>query len=171
MGYAYDANSNVWTKTDARSVKTTYSYDALDRLLSKSYSSDTSSTPLSCYQYDSGSNGIGRLTNEWTQSASQGSCTASAPTSGLLTKRSFSYDPMGRLSGDHQYTPSSQASGIFYAPAYTYDLAGNLLTSTDGTTPSPTTNPSVPVTFTSTYDSAEHLVSFQRAIGPSPLLL
>jgi YD repeat-containing protein len=173
VSYSYDANSNVATKTDARSVGTTYNYDALNRLVSKSYTSDPSSTPLSCYQYDStsSSNGIGRLTSEWTQNVSQGSCTVST---GYLTMRALSYDSMGRLSGDQQSTLASQASGKVYSPAYTYDLAGNLWTWTDGTTPSPTTNPIVPITFTNTCDSAQHLVTLSSnwadsANHPSPL--
>ncbi len=36
--YTYDANSNVATKTDARSITTTYGYDALNRLTSSTYS-------------------------------------------------------------------------------------------------------------------------------------
>jgi YD repeat-containing protein len=157
--YNYDADGNVWTKTDAQSIETTYSYDVLDRLLSKSYSTDPSSTPSSCYQYDSSStlNGIGRLTSEWTQSASGGACSASGT---FLTKRSIAaYDPMGRLKNEQQNTLASQAGGTVYSPAYTYDLAGSLWTITDGTTLSPTATPAATITFTNTYDNAEHLVS------------
>ena len=161
ISYSYDGNSNVKTKTDARSVMITYNYDALNRLLSKSYSGDTSNTPSSCYQYDSTSthNGIGRLSNAWTQSASKGACALSAPMSGFLTKRSIlAYDPMGRLLKEQQSTPASVAGGTVYAPAYTYDLAGDLLTSTDGTTPLPTTSGTT-LTFTNSYDGAQHLQS------------
>ena len=49
----YDANGNLVTKTDARGVVTTNSYDTLNRLLAKTYSSDPSGTLSSCYQYDS----------------------------------------------------------------------------------------------------------------------
>jgi YD repeat-containing protein len=157
--YGYDANGNLSSKTDNRSIITSYSYDALNRLMSKTYFNDPACTPWSYYQYDSASsqNGIGRLTSEWTQRASAGNCYS---TGGFLTKRTITaYDPTGRLWNEQQSTLASVANGNVYAPAYTYDLVGNLLTSTDGTTPSPTTNPSVPVTFTNTYDSAEHLVS------------
>jgi YD repeat-containing protein len=159
VGYTYDANGNVQTKTDARGVTTIYSYDALNRLLSKSYSSDPYGTPFSCYQYDSSAaaNGIGRLWSVWTQSASAGLCPAAAPTSGILTKRSIlAYDPMGRIWSEQQYTPATLASGTPYAPQYTYDLTGNLLTSTDGTTPSPTV-PGTALTFTNSFDCAGHL--------------
>lgn len=144
VNYAYDPNGNLHTKTDARSVITTYQYDALNRLLSKSYSDGA--TPLSCYQYDTSSatppagvqpNWKARLTNAWTLSASLsgGACTGN----GLLTKRSIlAYDQIGRITYEQQLTPASQASGKIYPPAYTYDLAGNLISSTDGVTPTST---------------------------------
>lgn len=156
VGYAYDANGNVHTRTDARGVTTSYIYDALNRLLSKTYSD--SATSSSCYQYDSSSvvNGIGRLANEWTQSTSAGACSATGP---FLTKRSFLvYDAMGRIRNERQYTLANQTAGAAYAPAYTYDLAGNLLTSTDGTTPTPTT-PGATLTFTSTFSGAGRLLT------------
>lgn len=174
--YKYDANGNLWSKTDARTVTTSYSYDALNRLIMKSYSDASSAaTPWSCYQYDSVSvaNGVGRLSNQWTQSASVGACAASAPSTGFWTKRSIlAYDVMGHLSKEQQFTPASKASGTAYAPAYTYDLAGNLLTSTDGTTPSPTTQGAM-LTFGYTRDSAEHLLTVTSnwvdPLHPSPL--
>jgi YD repeat-containing protein len=55
----YDLNSNLITKTDARNIITTYKYDALNRLTSKTYNTsqpgtttgDLAHTPYSCYQY------------------------------------------------------------------------------------------------------------------------
>jgi YD repeat-containing protein len=164
VGYTYDADSNVQTKTDARNITTTYAYDALNRLLNKTYSDGA--TPLSCYQYDTSSatcsqsspNWIGRLTNAWTQSASATS--SCSTTASFLTKRSIScYDSMGRITQEKQYTPASQASGTIYAPLYTYDLAGNLLTSTSGGV-GPTTTGTQTVTpflFTNIYDGAGRL--------------
>jgi hypothetical protein len=154
----YDANSNLKYKTDARGVTVSYSYDALNRWLSKSYSDvTTTATPLSCYQYDSSSiaNGLGRLANAWTQSASIAtSCATTTPSSGFLTKRSIlAYDPMGRLLNEQQFTPASQASGAPYSPAYTYDLAGNLHTSTSGVGPASAS----PILFTNIFDSAGRL--------------
>jgi len=158
----YDGDGNLLSKTDARGVVATYTYDALNRLTSKSYSDGM--TPVSCYQYDASgvTNGIGRLANAWTQPAKT-TCTGSqqngfAPVAGqYLTLRSISvYDKMGRLKNEQQSTPASRASGKTYAPAYTYDLAGNLLTSTDGSTPSPTT-PGATLTLTNTLDGAGRL--------------
>ena len=170
VSYAYDPNGNVTSKTDARGVTTWYLYDSLNRLYSKTYSNDASSTPTSCYQYDvssatpicpsstnwAGPNWVGRLTNQWTQSSSAGSCLA--PTGGFLTKRSIlCYDPMGRISSEQQYTPASQAAGTSYPLAYTYDWAGNLLTSTSGAGPAATPANPAPITFTNMYDGAGRL--------------
>jgi YD repeat-containing protein len=170
--YGYDANGNLTSKTDNRSIVTTYSYDPLNRLISKSYSSNANGSPSTCYQYDTAANGIGRLGNEWTLSPSKASCPTTTP---FITQRSIlAYDAMGRVLNEQQHTPANVATGTVYAPAYTYDLAGNLITSTDGTTPSPTTTPSgAALTFTNSYDGAGHLFSvtsnWADPTHPSPL--
>jgi YD repeat-containing protein len=157
LTYNYDANSNLLTKTDARTVTVNYSYDALSRILSKTYSNDLASTPSSCYQYDLASvtNGVGRLTNQWTQSASAGVCPAAPPATGLWTRQSIlSYDSMGRILSEQQCTPSN-CNGTSYAPAYTYNLAGNFATLTDGTTLSPTAG--TKLQFANAFDTADRL--------------
>lgn len=167
--YTYDANSNLSSKTDARGITTSYGYDSLNHLLSKGYLSDSTGTTWSCYQY--GTSTIGntneRLINEWTQSASVGSCVASAPTTGFWTKRSISaYDPMGRLLNEQQFTPSNLTSATAYAPAYTYDLAGNVLTSNPGLPASPAVvgAPANPMHFTYGYDAANRLSSVTSSL-------
>lgn len=153
VGYVYDADGNVQSKTDARGVKTTYGYDALNRVLSKSSSPDASSTPSSCYQYGTSVGFIGRLVNAWTQSASLGSCST---TVAFWTKRSIlSYDAMGRLLSEQQYTPSNR-NGSPYSPTYAYDLAGTLLTSTNGTSATPTVGT---VSFTNAFDATGRLLT------------
>lgn len=156
----YDANGNLAYKTDARMILISYSYDALNRLLSKSFSNDASGTPSSCYQYDVSSFAVapayltGRLANQWTQ---KGACAAAPPTTGLWARRSIlAYDVMGRVLKEQQCTPSNCTSGTPYSPAYTYDLAGNVITSTNGiaSTPAATANP---LTFTNAFDSAGRL--------------
>jgi len=172
-GYTYDADSNVQTKTDARGVTTTYVYNELNQVLSKTYSDGA--TPLSCYQYNTssatpacptnpnwtGPNWLGRLTNAWTQSASTTS--SCSTTASFLTKRTITcYDPMGRIWNEQQYTPASQASGAPYAPAYTYDLAGNLISSTSGVGPSP-------ITLTNTFDGAGRLQKLISSLISNPV--
>jgi len=128
IGYVYDANNNLQSKTDARGVTTSYIYDTLNRLLSKTYSNDASSTPFSCYQYDLGTNGLGRLSNAWTQRASG---TPSCPASSFLTERSIlAYDQMGRpTSAQQQQCVGSQCSApTSYSLTMAYDLIGNMQT-------------------------------------------
>jgi YD repeat-containing protein len=153
----YDGDGNLQHKTDARGVITSYAYDQLNRVISKSYSNDPSQTPFTYYLYgplSAGDNASGRLINEWTQSASPGLIVPkAAPTTGFYTMRSIGpnnpYDPMGRILNETQFTVANQAAP--YTLAYTYDLAGNLLTSTSGA------GPSGPITFTNTYDGAGRL--------------
>ena len=152
----YDANGNLASKTDARDITTSYAYDALNRLLSKRFSNDPGSTPSSCYQYDSSSLGVGRLGSEWSQSASAGVCAATAPSTGLWTRRSIlSYDAMGRVLSEQQCTPSN-CSSTPYSPAYTFDKAGNQYTATNGITSTPSVGT---LSFTSPFDGAGRLLS------------
>jgi hypothetical protein len=145
-------------------VTTQFTYDALNRITSKSYSSDPSGTPTSCFQYDSssvagaGGNLLGHLTNQWTQSASAGACNTSLLTSGgYQTLRALlSYDAMGRLLSAQQCTPSNCSSTIPYAFSYGYDLAGNLTYYTNGLASTPGAGSS-PLTFTQAFDSAGRL--------------
>lgn len=144
--YGYDANGNPGdltsrvapapNQTGSNSVTTTYTYDSLHRLTQKSYSDGT--TPTAFYSYDGPTNGFGvpatnlagRLAEEWTGT----SCCAS------VAGEIFGYDAVGRTVLNEQYTPSTS-----YIPVnYTYDLAGNQLTATNGEG----------VTISYTYDAA-----------------
>lgn len=49
--YGYDDDGNLLHKTDARDVETNYSYDTLNRVIAKTYSNDSTDTPVSCYQF------------------------------------------------------------------------------------------------------------------------
>jgi YD repeat-containing protein len=54
ISYVYDNNGNLSSKTDARSVLTTYTYDALNRVTERSYSNEPSgqaTTPAVTYTY------------------------------------------------------------------------------------------------------------------------
>lgn len=114
----YDNNGNLRYKTDARSVRTNYFYDALNRLIRKEY---TDGTPWAYFYYDQSStwagapsNGIGRLTETQIGAVHQ-------------TDRVFSYDAMGRVTDIGEELPSDlnqPGHGIHYR----YDLAGNPVT-------------------------------------------
>jgi YD repeat-containing protein len=54
LKYAYDANGNLTSKTDARNVTTGYSYDAINRNIYVSY---TDGTPSVERHYDVATNG------------------------------------------------------------------------------------------------------------------
>ena len=155
----YDANGNVLFKTDARSVTTAFSYDKINRVLSKTYTNDASGTPFSCYQYDlSGiANSIGRLTNQWTQTASLGACGTTPPATGKWSKRAIlAYDAMGRVTSEQQCTPFNCNTGTPYKPVYSYDLAGNTLTASNGITNTPTVST---LSLTNKFDDAGHLLT------------
>lgn len=162
--YSYDANGNVLSKTDARGVTTQFSYDALNRLCSKSYSSDPSGTPPSCFQYDTssvsgaGGNLLGHLTNQWTQSTSKGSCNTGLLTSGgyQTLRAMLSYDAMGRPLSAQQCTPSNCTAASPYELNFGYDLAGDLTSYTNGLASTPGAG-SGPLTFNQSFDSAGRL--------------
>ena len=127
----YDVNGNLTTKTDARNIATTYSYDALNRLTKKTYSDGT---PTVMFGYDQTSilmcapqsfpvtNGIGRLS--WSTPVDQ----SGNPTS----MTAYSYDPVGRVTLFYQCPPLFLHSGQDVHVSYTYDLAGNLKTALNG---------------------------------------
>lgn len=122
----YDAVGNLKKKTDARGVVSTYTYDVVNRLLSKSYN-DTATTPTACYQYDS----MGRLINHWTQALSAGACSVTGP---FLTKETvLAFDAMGRPTTTQQQTciGSKCAAPAPYAVGFGYDLAGNVVSLTN----------------------------------------
>src|SRR5208282_2628072 len=120
--YTYDADGNVATKTDARSITTTSAYDALNRVTSKTYSDGT---PAASYAYDQSSalgvtlaNTVGRISSE---------STAGTYPSGAV----FSYDSMGRVLNNSQCTPQN-CSGTAFPIAYSYDLLGDVTSSSNG---------------------------------------
>jgi hypothetical protein len=113
-------------------------------------------SPDVAYAYDSSSvtgnaNTKGRLTGE-----------TALMNGSVWTKRlPYFYDQMGRLKGEQQCTPEN-CSGAPYTLAYTFDLAGDMTSSTNGLS-----NPGVLLTYgrdgtgrlsslTSSWEDAEH---------------
>ncbi|HEY4355095.1 MAG TPA: hypothetical protein VGN16_05040 [Acidobacteriaceae bacterium] len=150
--YTYDDNGNVLTRTDARSVVTNYSYDALNRLLKKTYTSDSSNTPTSCYLYDSAaatdSNPKGVLTAEWTQSST--TCPSSAPSGAYTLNILANHDANGRIQSDLQYPTG--ASSTQFPVASVYSLNGEPLSTTLPLVPGSTS-----LTLTNQYDTLDRL--------------
>ena len=121
----YDANGNLLYKTDARGQVVSYSYDALNRMVSKSFNG----AQVAGYWYDgtfppgipgaffSGPtpNQIGRLDYAW----------AYTSTAAGKTDQYLAYDVMGRLNNWTWASPSElgwQAHSVYAG----YDLAGNM---------------------------------------------
>ncbi len=158
ISYSYDANGNVSSKTDVRGITTVYTYDPLNRLLSKSYLNDSLGTATSCFQYDTssiagaGGNLLGRLTNEWTQKMVSGGCASSPSVSSaavLSLRAMLSFDSMGRLLSEQQCTKANCAAGTSYNPIYSYDLTGNMFHHSNGIGT---------ITFSNCYNQADQLL-------------
>ncbi len=123
----FDAAGNVATSTDARGKTTIYTYDALNRVLTKRYGG-ASGTKIDTFRYDEGANGKGRLTTlvdssgttAWTYDL-QGRVTSRRQTKaygGGLLVTTYGYDAAGRLVS--MVYPSGRTA------RYTYDLAGRV---------------------------------------------
>jgi RHS repeat-associated protein len=110
MAYDYDANGNITTRTDARGVVTTYTYDNLNRNTWVSYSDGTAAT---AHFYDHATNGKGRL---WLSYAGGPSHTAID-----------AYDAAGRPTVQRQHFYSNGDWGPGYVTQRNYDLAGHVL--------------------------------------------
>jgi hypothetical protein len=173
--YSYDLNGNVWKKTEPAPNQTgtttatlTYCYDSLNRMTAKGYTLQTCSntgllpSPAATYVFDtcptSGCptgypgtpNSVGRVVESYTS------------TTGSIARTFSSYDAMGRVENQWQCTPENCSSG-YYALPYTYDLLGDMLTSSNGQG----------VTFTYSYPSgqlSELTSSLSDANHPSTLL-
>jgi len=169
----YDPNGNLIYKTDARGLTTHDTYDPLNRLVSKTYPSDTTGTAISCFQYDTSpcplptgvTNGylVNRLTNAWTQHTGT-SCTGTTPyfapvTNSFLTLKSIlAYDTMGRpiASGQEQCVGSQCSNLLPWSLSMAYDLAGNMtsLTNSGGAPQGGNQLGTGPLTLTTYFDSA-----------------
>ena len=153
--YAYDNDGNVTTKTDNRGISINYSYDALNRLTTKTYS-DT--TPPVTFTYDSSSvsasnppnspNLIGQLT--------QTKVTAGAST--LAQTSLYQYDAMGRLQFQQQCTPANMTNctATPYEVDLLYDLTGK---PTSAIFPSNVGGNGQPLALAYSYDSTERLLT------------
>jgi RHS repeat-associated protein len=101
----YDANSNITEIKDARNITTTIAYDALNRIISKSYSD---STPAVNFYYDdtNTTNSKGRLTRV---------------DNGVSVTETTGFDAAGNVLSNRQII-----DGQTYSMSYAYNLAGIL---------------------------------------------
>ncbi len=111
--YEYDNNGNPTFRSDTRSITTTYSYDVLNRLTTKNYS--TQGAPVNLC-YDSGTacggvaaaNALGRLISV---------------SNDISVSRNNNYDAMGRVTSTSMTITGEQP---FSFTSYGSNLAGNL---------------------------------------------
>jgi YD repeat-containing protein len=90
ISYVYDNNGNLTQKTDARNVQTTYLYDNLNRVLTRSYTGESGyQTPTVSYFYDNLPNAKGKLIKVATT---------------LSETRYLAFDILGRVTGSQQMT-------------------------------------------------------------------
>jgi RHS repeat-associated protein len=105
------------SKTDARGITTTYSYDALNRLTLKQYSDGT---VRAAFGYDGRSDGGVPLTQPSFNSIGR----LSEISNDVNVAATFSYDPVGRVVQQNYCLPSDCSYGS--VTKATYDLAGNV---------------------------------------------
>ena len=178
------------TRQDARGIVTSYAYDSMSRLTSKSYGT-TLPDPTSCYLYNmavgTDPNPKGQLTAEWQQPQSAGSCGSSIPSNAVTVRIRSNHDAMGRVGMDQQCLTAANCSpttttGNF---VYTYNLLGNPVQSNNGIAPSSRvgamqvastsgngtaiTAPSI--TWKTTYDMADHINNVVVQDQPSTSVL
>ncbi len=115
IGYAYDNDGNLTTRTDARGVTATYTYDNLNRNTLINYSDGT---PTIWNYYDGAVNGRGRM---WSNQMLGDKAMAIQ----------FDYDVMGRVTQKKEYF---NLGGGVWSPVFnvqrSYDLVGNVLSQT-----------------------------------------
>lgn len=102
--YEYDDASNLKKRTNPNQTTVSFTYDGINRVATKSLSTGGGWN----YNYDTGTNGKGRLVSVVLQGGAEGSYYDE-------------YDALGRVTASHQIT-----EGQNYALSYGYDLAGNM---------------------------------------------
>jgi len=169
--YGYDQNGNVTSRKNNRSVTTTFTYDGLNRITTKTYSDGI--TQSSCYVYGTLLHGADKLGAEWTQSGSCSSTPPTTPTTNQSMRVIGAYDYMERVLSEMQCVsgfcttntappsppapPSAPGLNCTSLPTpnglgYCYDLAGNLLAYSNGL--NSTTYPYQWISFSQVFDGS-----------------
>ena len=123
VSYGYDQNSNLSTKLDARGITTTYNYDALNRVISRTYTNDPQNTPPVSYKYDAQQLSPGAPgPTTFDRGFSTGRLVA-VTYGGTSAGNYTGYDPLGRANVSFQQTDSQN-----YRFLYGYNLGSEMLT-------------------------------------------
>ena len=117
--YQYDALGNLVEQTDARGCVTSLSYDGLNRLLGKSYSNANggscaaiaANTAAVSYNYDQGTNGIGRRSG---MSDASGSTLWEYDLRGRLTAETVAIGGVGTYTTLWSYNSADWVVGMTY---------------------------------------------------------
>ena len=150
--YTYDADSNLWMKTDANGVTSSNNYDALNRVIATTFSGGPNPTSSIAWDYDAGAtsgNFVGRLADEYVGAQA-------AP----VAKRSIQgYDSLGRAIGEQQCILGN-CNASSPTVGYGYNLAGKLIsTAVAGAGPA--------MTLSTPYDAAGRLSSLSTSYSGS----
>lgn len=126
--YQYYESGSIKSETDARNVRTSYLYDSLNRIITRSYDYMGSgslpdayvATPTISYFYD----GTGMPASISVPTNSKGALTAvkSSVAETIYTE----FDLMGRVKKHSQIIDPGKSIEQSYQMEYSYDLAGNL---------------------------------------------
>jgi RHS repeat-associated protein len=133
---SYDASGNRAGLAYVNGVATSYSYDALNRLVSLATTHVPTTTPVQSYAFT-----LGPAGNRTRIDEAGG------------TSRSYSYDDLYRLTGE-----TIAGSPLDYAKTFTYDAVGNRLMQATTGSGAPGT-PTAPGTIGSTYDVRDRLLA------------
>jgi RHS repeat-associated protein len=160
--YGYDPNGNLIEKTDARGVKTTMTYDALNRVGTKVYSGTApegtaaaSVTPSVSYFYDNYSI-LPTGAPNWSGTPSKGKLigvTYGGDSDGTY----YQYDAVGGITTNLQRMGTAN-----YVTLYTYNLTGGIKTERRRNLSQ--TNDLIRNTLT--YDAAGRLISLANSFNP-----
>lgn len=128
--YEYYNSGSLKNKVDARSITTHFEYDALERVVSKTYLNDSSGTPPVYYYYDSQALPQG-IPQNFSRGASTGRMVAVLYGSSQSTIGNYyGYDALGRVKQNYQKTNDGTRDQTYSFPNYGYDLAGNMISQT-----------------------------------------
>jgi YD repeat-containing protein len=116
--FDYDNNGNLLHKTDARNVTTTFAYDPLNRLTSKSYNDNPQTPPVS-YFYDSQS--LPASAPTFNRGYATGRLVAVTYGNGSSAGTYRGYDALGRVLRQYQQTDS-----VNYLDEATYYANGSI---------------------------------------------